>query len=225
MIKLYRVFVLLGLICATFYSVALADQIDDMRAHDNASRPYMIRGVVTVGDKSFPYVSGGFGRGSMPFGDYPISLSVDGEWGKKHQALGLPYDINDPKYKDDREAIEIHGPTKSGGTEGCMSITTGWETFRQMVQQNFVDGDTFLHVDAFGAVITNRASLLGLWITSKLAEIFQPPPSAEPVPLYEIPRHVRIRIREARAHTHMHVAAEHRHVHVAAEHHRHLAKS
>jgi hypothetical protein len=52
-------------------------------------RPYHMTGKLEIMDKIYNFGTGGHGRGSIPFGDYPITPNEVGHWGERHDAIGI----------------------------------------------------------------------------------------------------------------------------------------
>ena len=120
-------------------------------------RPYHFEGKLTIADASFDFGTGGYGRGSVPYGDWPIDDS-EGDWGKRHKALGLNGDeIYDRQLGRDREGIEMHGAYHLASA-GCVAIEN-WDKARAkilaMVNQF---GHAFLHIWPGMATVTPERS-------------------------------------------------------------------
>ena len=121
-------------------------------------RPYHFEGTLTIGDASFDFGSGGYGRGSIPYGDWPIDDS-EGDWGKRHHALGLNGDeIYDRQLGVAREGIEMHDAYNLASA-GCVAVEH-WDKARAkiiaMVNQF---GHAFLHVWPGIAMVTPEKSI------------------------------------------------------------------
>jgi len=115
---------------------------------DQADRPGRYQGKVSLGGETFNYASGGAGRGSIPYGEFPINVGK-GDIGTKGQkigsvaTLGGQYGtIQDPKYpKQARTGVQIH-PLQTHGdtsrtldrlnTEGCFGVPPqDWPRFKE----------------------------------------------------------------------------------------------
>ena len=46
-------------------------------------------GKLEIMDKIYNFGTGGHGRGSIPFGDYPVTPNEVGHWGERHDAIGI----------------------------------------------------------------------------------------------------------------------------------------
>lgn len=119
-------------------------------------RPYRIAGIVDVAGKQFGFVTGGWRRGSMPYGDFPITPDEVGPWGSAHGAIGLnDNSMWDPQLNDSREGVEMHAGD-DGASAGCFVIAShDWRAFKSAVF-GMIDkfGQAFLHFSAAGAAIT-----------------------------------------------------------------------
>jgi hypothetical protein len=110
---------------------------------DQTGRPRYMGGTVSLGDQTFHWGSGGMGRGSIPYGNYPINIGK-GDIGPVGQRIGSVATvggdsgtINDPLYPGaPRQGIQIH-PNSSNTldelyTQGCFSVPPNeWPAFRQ----------------------------------------------------------------------------------------------
>ena len=115
-------------------------------------RPYRLEGTLTIEGQHFRYVSGGLGRGSIPYGDHQIDDSA-GDWGQRHNALGLDGGtIHDPQLGKDREGIELHAGTSS--TLGCVAFENWRALKRAILAMEEKSGTAFLHVWPGSVTIT-----------------------------------------------------------------------
>jgi hypothetical protein len=133
-------------------------------------RPNYIGGEVTIDGKKFHWGSGGAGRGSIPWGDYPINVGPGagiGPWGQSHGSIatiGKPGGvIDDPRYPGNpRTGIQIH--TGSGSyldhlyTLGCFKVSRAeWPAFKKALLEKAGHGPMMLHIGRDGiATITTR---------------------------------------------------------------------
>ena len=120
-------------------------------------RPYHFDGTLQIADASFDFGTGGYGRGSVPYGDWEIDDS-EGDWGKRHKALGLNGDeIYDRQLGRDREGIEMHAAYHLASA-GCVAVEN-WDKARAkilaMVNQF---GHAFLHIWPDMATVTPERS-------------------------------------------------------------------
>jgi hypothetical protein len=131
-------------------------------APNQSDRPGYISGKVTIGGKTFHWGSGGGGRGSIPYGDFPVNVGdpAMGPWGRSHGAaatIGGPGGvINDPKYPGrPRAGIEIH--PSSGAmldrlyTAGCFGVPRSeWPAFKKLLLEQAAKGPLMLHIGRDG---------------------------------------------------------------------------
>jgi hypothetical protein len=141
-------------------------------APNQSDRPGYIGGTVTLGGKTFHWGSGGGGRGSMPYGDFPVNVGDPemGPWGRKHGAaatVGGPGGvIDDPKYPGrPRTGVEIH--SSSGAmldrlyTAGCFGVPRAeWPAFKKALLEEAAKGPLMLHIGRDGkAAILSKDEL------------------------------------------------------------------
>jgi hypothetical protein len=132
-------------------------------------RPYRIGGKVTMDGKTYTWGSGGAGRGSLPYGDFPINIGKGdiGSVGKRIGSIatiGGPWGtIDDPKYPGrPRGGIQIHAG--SGSTldrlysQGCFAVSRAqWPAFKAALLEKAQHGQLMLHIGRDGmASITTR---------------------------------------------------------------------
>jgi hypothetical protein len=127
---------------------------------DQAGRPSRIQGAVTVGGQTFGYASGGRGRGSVPFGDYPINFGDIGPVGRRIGSIaglgGAGGTIDDPRYPGrPRAGIQIHAG--SGATldrlytQGCFAVPRPqWPAFKRALLEQAKNGPLMLHIGRDG---------------------------------------------------------------------------
>jgi hypothetical protein len=127
---------------------------------DQAGRPSRIQGAVTVGGQTFGYASGGRGRGSVPFGDYPINFGDIGPVGRRIGSIaglgGAGGTIDDPRYPGrPRAGIQIH--PGSGATldrlytQGCFAVPRQqWPAFKRALLEQAKNGPLMLHIGRDG---------------------------------------------------------------------------
>ena len=130
--------------------------------------PRVSQGAVTVGGQTFGYASGGRGRGSVPFGDYPINFGDIGPVGRRIGSIaglgGAGGTIDDPRYPGrPRAGIQIH--PGSGATldrlytQGCFAVPRAqWPAFKRALLDKAKDGPLMLHIgrDGRAAVMTRK---------------------------------------------------------------------
>lgn len=118
-------------------------------------RPYRYSGKVTIGEQEFDYGTGGWRRGSMPFGTFPVNIGKGdiGPVGKHVGAIatvGRPGgEIDDPKYPGHpREGIQIHPWSRPLESEGCFVIPREqWHGFCTALLTEAKKGQLYLTVD------------------------------------------------------------------------------
>ncbi len=90
-------------------------------------RRQRVDGTITVNGNSYDFRSGGFGRGSLPRGQYTVTAHM---WHRTNRAMnvgGVGYsfalsDKYDPRVGGTRRLLRIHPDGGSAGTEGCIGI-------------------------------------------------------------------------------------------------------
>jgi hypothetical protein len=126
---------------------------------EQLNRPSYFRGKLNFAGDQYNFGTGGAGRGSIPYGDYPITPNAIGPWGRAHGAIGINDNvIPDAKIGDTRRGIELHAGTNPDLiTQGCVAIAGDqWQQFRQKVMQHINDGEKLtLHIGKDGAQILN----------------------------------------------------------------------
>lgn len=129
----------------------------------NLDPGFRTQGYLTIGDLTVPYGSGGSGRGSIPYGTWP----VDDTYVPRTPSKGLAgWAVNnpggymdDPRYEGGRSDIMIHADQLSDIdriiTAGCIGIAEEyWPAFRDALQQAQKEhGRMILTVTPNGAVI------------------------------------------------------------------------
>lgn len=129
---------------------------------DQSDRPGQIHGSVTIDGHTYGYGSGGRGRGSIPYGDYPVNIGK-GDIGPVGQRIGSVAtvggpggEIMDPKYPGrPREGIQIH-PGSSETlerlyTQGCFAVLRSqWPAFKADLLEKAKQGPLMLHVGRDG---------------------------------------------------------------------------
>lgn len=136
-----------------------------------SNRPHYYGGNIKIGEKSYRFGTGGMGRGSIPYGDYPVTPGEEGPKGKSWGAIGINHnEIWDPKLKSMRGGILFHsgqGLEVNNGsgdqiiTEGCIAIAgKEWPAFKahvmDMIQKH---GNVTLHIGPNGASVTPSAEM------------------------------------------------------------------
>jgi hypothetical protein len=135
---------------------------------NQSDRPGYIGGKVTIGGKTFHWGSGGGGRGSIPYGDFPVNVGK-GDIGPIGQRIGsaatiggLGGEIDDPKYPGrPRLGVQIH--PSSGSmldrlyTAGCFGVPRAeWPAFKKLLLEEAAKGPLMLHIGRDG-----KAEILG----------------------------------------------------------------
>jgi hypothetical protein len=112
-------------------------------------RGYRNTGTITLRDPvsgavlgSYDFATGGYGRGSAPFGIYELGMFRDADDDPHHigprwmlRQQGQPEDgqAYDPRLEDIRTQLELHAAVHRAGTKGCIAVLGG-----QRVWQDFV---------------------------------------------------------------------------------------
>jgi peptidoglycan hydrolase-like protein with peptidoglycan-binding domain len=97
------------------------------RTTNAGARNQLVEGQVTVNGNTYNFRSGGFGRGSLPAGDYQITRHLDSRSDRSMSVGGVGYsfamsDKYDPRVNGTRTLLRIHPDGGSAGTEGCLGI-------------------------------------------------------------------------------------------------------
>jgi hypothetical protein len=111
-------------------------------------REYRNTGFITLRDPtthsllgSYKFVTGGFGRGSVPFGTYEIGAfrgtnddprHIGPRWMIKQQGQSEDGHAYDPRLKGIRTGLELHSAGRLRGSQGCIAVFGGpevWEEF------------------------------------------------------------------------------------------------
>jgi hypothetical protein len=171
-------------------------------APNQSDRPGYIGGKVTIGGKTFHWGSGGGGRGSIPYGDFPVNIG-QGDIGPIGQRIGSigtigrpGGEIDDPKYPGrPRAGIQIH--PSSGAmldrlyTQGCFGVPRAeWPAFKKILLEEAAKGPLMLHIGRDG-----QAEILGKKEWEARKQI--PLPRAKPAEADDKPPPPRERLREA----------------------------
>jgi len=126
---------------------ALADQSFEVVLNEQ-DRGYRNTGTIVLRDPdsgaelgTYQFATGGFGRGSAPFGIYDIGTFRD--TGDDPLHIGPRWmlrepghedgEVYDPKLKDERTAIELHRLRVSTGTLGCIGVVATPEVWEQFM--------------------------------------------------------------------------------------------
>jgi hypothetical protein len=122
---------------ATPRATSGADGTAQIRRTTNAgARNQMVTGQVTVNGHTYDFRSGGFGRGSLPRGDYTVTRHLDSRSTPGMVVGGVGYsfamsDKFDRRVGATRTQLRIHPDGGSPGTEGCFGIVGNAATQRQ----------------------------------------------------------------------------------------------
>ena len=95
-----------------------------------------VDGSVTVNGNTYPFRSGGHGRGSLPKGTYDVTAHM---WSRSDPSMsvdGVGYsfalsDKYDSRVGGTRRLLRIHPDGRSPGTEGCMGIVGNGDVQRR----------------------------------------------------------------------------------------------
>lgn len=106
------------------------------RIRGPGSRSQQVTGRVTVNGHSYDFRSGGFGRGSLPPGQYQVTPHL---WSRSNRSMtvgGVGYsfalsDKFDSRVGSNRSLLRIHPDGGTPGTEGCMGIVGSAAVQRQ----------------------------------------------------------------------------------------------
>ena len=111
-------------------------------------REYRNTGFITLRDPttrsllgSYKFATGGFGRGSAPFGTYELGAfrgtnddpyHIGPRWMIKQQGQSEDGHAYDPRLKEIRTGLELHSAGRLSGSAGCIAVLGGpevWEEF------------------------------------------------------------------------------------------------
>lgn len=111
-------------------------------------RGYRNTGTITLRDPvsdavlgSYDFATGGFGRGSAPFGVYELGMFRDTNddphrigprWMIRQEGQPEDGQAYDPRVNDVRTSLELHAAKRRPGTKGCIGVLGGervWEDF------------------------------------------------------------------------------------------------
>ncbi len=114
----------------------------------------MRQGTLTLRDPStgevlgtYDFNNGGFGKGSIPNGNYEVSFPRlrNDEPGMISNGVGYSFNLtqqgmadgtaDDPRYTADRTVLRIHPDGNNPGTEGCIGILGGADVQREFYEQ------------------------------------------------------------------------------------------
>jgi hypothetical protein len=146
-----------------------------------ANRPGYFTGTLSFNGQQFPFGTGGAGRGSIPYGNYPITPGTIGPWGQANGAIGINNNaIQDTKIGATRQGIELHAGTNPKLiTQGCIAIAGNqWQQFRSQVMQRINNGEKLtLNVGPNGASIDSSSGPLASANSVQVAQNFSNQPS------------------------------------------------
>jgi hypothetical protein len=145
-----RYWVAAALCAATMMSACVSQAADEHVAVklNERDREYRNTGTITLRDPitgsllgSYEFATGGFGRGSAPFGTYELGAfrgtnddprRIGPRWMIKQLGQSEDGEAYDPRVKGMRTALELHSAHRSTGSQGCIAVIGGpevWEEF------------------------------------------------------------------------------------------------
>jgi hypothetical protein len=145
-----RYWVAAALCAATMMSACVSQAADENVAVklNERDREYRNTGTITLRDPitgallgSYEFATGGFGRGSAPFGTYELGAfrgtnddprRIGPRWMIKQLGQSEDGEAYDPRVKGMRTALELHSAHRSTGSQGCIAVIGGpevWEEF------------------------------------------------------------------------------------------------
>jgi hypothetical protein len=145
-----RYWVAAALCAATMTSVCSSPAAADSFAIklNERDREYINTGIITLRDPitgallgSYEFATGGFGRGSAPFGTYELGAfrgpdddphRIGPRWMIKQLGQSEDGEAYDPRVKGTRTALELHSAGRLSGSAGCIAVLGGpevWEEF------------------------------------------------------------------------------------------------
>jgi hypothetical protein len=106
------------------------------RTTNAGARNQMVSGQVTVNGRTYDFRSGGFGRGSLPKGNYTVTRHMDSRSNRSMTVGGVGYSFAmsnkfDSRVGATRTLLRIHPDGGTPGTEGCLGIVGNAATQRQ----------------------------------------------------------------------------------------------
>ena len=145
-----RYWVAAALCAATMMSACVSQAADESVAvkMNERDREYRNTGTITLRDPvtgallgSYEFATGGFGRGSAPFGTYELGAfrgtnddprRIGPRWMIKQLGQAEDGEAYDPRVRATRTALELHSAHHFTGTLGCIAVLGGpevWEEF------------------------------------------------------------------------------------------------
>jgi hypothetical protein len=145
-----RYWVAAALCAATMMSACVSRAADESVAVklNERDREYRNTGTITLRDPitgallaSYEFATGGFGRGSAPFGTYELGAfrgpnddphRIGARWMIKQQGQSEDGQAYDPRLKGIRTGLELHSAGRLRGSQGCIAVLGGqevWEAF------------------------------------------------------------------------------------------------
>ena len=132
----------------------------DFKLHEKG-RQYRNTGEVTLTDPvngqilgKYPFATGGYARGSAPFGTYILgrfrdlnddNLGIGKRWMISNPDVPEQGMVYDAKLKDWRTEIELHRARRTSGTMGCISVLVSMETWLKFIDQiNYIQAKSGL---------------------------------------------------------------------------------
>jgi len=162
-----RIILLFALLISTIASAQQADWLTTDDAYspfvvtlNEQSRQYRNTGTITLRDPiyhavlgTYQFVTGGFGRGSAPFGEYEVGSFRDDHGLGPRWELHRPgfhprpgFSAFDPSIRKMRTWIQLHSLRGAGftdGTLGCLGVLGGKSVWDQFVRNlNYILGVT-----------------------------------------------------------------------------------
>jgi hypothetical protein len=142
-------------IAAALCAATMMSACGSQAANDNVAvklnerdREYRNTGTITLRDPvtgallgSYEFATGGFGRGSAPFGTYELGAfrgtnddphRIGPRWMIKQQGQFEDGEAYDPRVKRIRTSLELHSAHRVTGSQGCIAVLGGpevWEEF------------------------------------------------------------------------------------------------
>lgn len=147
-----RYWVAAALCAATMMSACVSQAAEENVALklNERDREYRNTGTITLRDPitgallgSYEFATGGFGRGSAPFGTYELGAFRDtnddprrigARWMIKQLGQSEDGEAYDPRVKGVRTALELHSAHHFTGTEGCIAVLGGQEVWEEFMR-------------------------------------------------------------------------------------------
>ena len=146
-----RYWIAAALCAATMMSACVSQAADGTVAVklNERDREYRNTGTITLRDPitgallgSYEFATGGFGRGSAPFGTYELGAfrgrnddphRIGPRWMIKQQGQSEDGEAYDPRVNRVRTSLELHSARRTPGSQGCIAVLGGPEVWAEFM--------------------------------------------------------------------------------------------